>query len=301
MNFPDILVLGATGRIGAVLRHFWPLAQKETSVLWQSRRKIPVQGLNWTIFDPLSDSAALARAARGRSAILCLSGVVPGRGNADAALEHNITLAEAALTAGARSGARVILASSAAVYGNQAGLLAENTPLRPISDYGRAKARMEQSAARAQARTGVTACCLRIGNIAGLDSVLGGWRPGFQLDQFADGRCPARSYIGVATLARVLGDLLRAPRLPPVLNVAAPGLTDMGALLTAAGLPWTPRTPGPDVIPQVQLDTSALEQLSPSDANGSDPNELVAQWRILERDPKSGNRFSGQIARKTKE
>jgi len=296
MNFPSVLVLGATGRIGRILRHCWqqvsPGQGSLGDILWQRRARVanhPVTAaLNWAVFDPLTDPLALTQAAQGRAAILCLAGVIPGRGSGQGAggddLEANWHLAEAAIraaaTAGTPGGTRVLLASSAAVYGNQPGRLAETTPLRPANDYGVAKAEMEQRSAALAARLGVPLCALRIGNIAGIDAALGGWRPGFQLDQFADGSTPQRSYIGGLDLARVLGDLLRHPGLPEVLNIAAPGLVQMGALLTAAGLDWVARPAPQTAIAQVELDCELLQGLSP--LAPADAVQMVTQWRILE-------------------
>ncbi|WP_251134402.1 MULTISPECIES: NAD-dependent epimerase/dehydratase family protein [Roseobacteraceae] len=286
MQFPDILVLGATGRIGTILQRVWTSEVVHGHVLWHTRAAPPDQGQNWISFDPLTDPDALTRAAQGRCAILCLSGVIPGREHSGATLTDNIALALVALRSAAKTGARVLLASSAAVYGNQPGLLSEESPVHPVNDYGRSKLEMERQALHTAQDLGVQCCALRIGNIAGIDSTLGGWRPGFQLDQFADGRTPLRSYISPLTLARVLADLVHAPDLPDVLNVASPGAIEMGHLLDAAQLPWTPRAPQADVIPQVCLDTTRLSQFSshasrinPSEAP---PAEMIEQWRILE-------------------
>ncbi len=277
MHFPEVLVLGATGRIGAILRGCWP----ETGPRWQARR--PRAGSNWRVLDPLADPGALARAAAGCAAVLCLAGAVPGRGRLSRGrLADNAALAEAAVRAAAAAGARVLLASSAAVYGAAGGMLRENAPLAPVSDYGRAKAEMERRAAARAAELGVAVCCLRIGNVAGVDAILGGWRPGFALDRFADGRTPRRSYIGAASLARVLGELAAAPALPPALNVAAPGALEMGALLDAAGLGWTPRVPDDSAIPEVRLCTGTLTRFTGFAAAESTAAEMVVQWRAQE-------------------
>lgn len=271
MEFTRILVLGATGRIGTILRQCWGAE----AALWQTRRKPDAAG--WVMLDLLGDPGGLAGAVTGCVAILCLAGVVPGRGTE---MGDNIALAEAAVRAGAASGARVFLTSSAAVYGNQAGLLDENCALKPQTAYGQAKVDMEARAAALAAELGVAVCALRIGNIAGIDSVLGGWRPGFKLDRFADGRSPRRSYIGVQTLARVLGDLMTGGDLPAALNIAAPGVVGMGALLDAAGLDWQAQ-PAPDTaIAEVVLSTQALARLVtlPAPARAA---ALVAEWRAL--------------------
>lgn len=276
MHFPSVLVLGATGRIGTFLLRLAGRGAIGGDILWQSRRPMP--GPGWAVFDPLTEPAALAAAARGRQAILCLAGVAPGRGGA---MADNARLAAAAVRAGAETGARVLLASSAAVYGTRAGILAETLPPAPVSDYGRAKAGMEARAAELAAGLGVGVTALRIGNVAGADAILGGWRPGFELDRFADGRSPRRSYVGPATLARVLAALAGRDDLPAVLNLAAPGAVEMAALLDAAGLGWRPR-PAPDTaIPEVRLDTGALERFvtfGPADGTAA---AMVAEWRTL--------------------
>lgn len=275
MHFSDILVMGATGRIGRVLQQCWAADAVGRRVLWQGRAVIGLDAAaHQVILAPLSEPAGLAQAAAGRQ-ILCLAGGVPGRGD----LDDNWRLAAAALHA-APPGGRVLLCSSAAVYGNQPGLLAENAPMSSLHAYGLSKVGMEQRATALAADLGVELCLLRIGNIAGLDAILGGWAAGFQLDQFADGSTPVRSYIGGATLARVLADLLMQPQLPAVLNLAQPEGIQMGALLQAAGLSWNPR-PAPDTaIARVVLDTGLLQDLMPLAA--ADAGQMVQEWRTLE-------------------
>ena len=275
MHFPNTLVLGATGRIGRVLQHSWDQAAFGPAVLWQGRVWRGVQQPSHrVVLEPLRDPAGLAQAATGRQ-ILCLAGGIPGRGN----LDDNWPLAEAALRA-APPGGRVFLCSTAAVYGNQPGLLVEAAQLRPANDYGAAKLEMEQRGAALAAEIGVQLCVLRIGNIAGLDAILGGWAPGFQLDQFGDGSTPARSYIGAATLAQVLAALLALPQLPAVVNLAQPGLVQMGALLDAAGLEWIARPAPHSAIARVVLDTGLLQDLL--HLPRADVAEMVQQWRALE-------------------
>lgn len=277
MQVPAILVLGATGRIGRVLQCCW----SEIGVVrWQARNAADQnQALNWAILDPLTDPEALAEAARGCAVILNLAGVIPGRGGD---LNDNSALAEAAIRAGAVTGARVLQASSAAVYGAGAGPLGEMAPLRPFNAYGEAKADMEARGAALAGELGVGFCALRIGNIAGLDAILGGWQPGFALDVFADGRSPRRSYIGARDLAEVLAVLCAAPVLPDALNVAAAPAIEMGALLDAAGLDWTARPAPGSAIAEVVLDVAALQHLVPVPPAMAKPARMVAQWRRLE-------------------
>jgi len=292
-DFPRILVLGASGRLGAMLRQIWPAGQG----LWQARpgseSGLGQGGAEWLRFDPLGEPAALSAAAARADAILCLAGVTPAAAARGADMGDNIALGLAAVRAGARgddgAGVPVLLASSAAVYGAQGGLLSETAPLVPVSAYGRAKAGMEARAADLAAELGVAVTSLRIGNVAGADVLLGGWRAGFALDRFADGRTPRRSYIGPATLARVLGDLaaraMRRRDLPGALNIAAPGAVEMGALLDAAGLAWAPRPAPQGAIPEVALDVTALAGLVPLDPKAGTAQMLVAEWRALAQKP----------------
>jgi nucleoside-diphosphate-sugar epimerase len=200
----------------------------------------------------------------------------------DGDLQDHGRLARTAIAAAAAHNGRVLLASSAAVYGNQPGSLPETAALRPAAPYGQAKQEMEQIASDEADRLGVPLCLLRIGNIAGIDSILGGWKPGFQLDVLTDGHTPARSYIGPETLARVLGHLCITADLPRELNIATPGLTEMGALLDAADRPWTARPAPPGVIAAVHLDTTRLQQLVPLPSGASHPAQMVAEWQGLE-------------------
>lgn len=240
-------LVGATGRVGRMLARAWAARPPAgAGITLQSREAAPGH-LHWPL-----DAPAPARF----DVMIVMAGAVPGR----APVERNAAIARAALRAASASGARrVLLASSAAVYGPGRDL-SEDAPCRPATDYGRAKRAMERVAAAAPVET----CCLRIGNVAGADALLGRLAPrsARRLDRFADGRGPLRSYIGPATLAAVLETLAAHPgRLPAVLNVAAPAPVAMDALLRAAGARWT-WTAAPDgAVQAVTLDCARLAAL----------------------------------------
>ncbi|WP_417585508.1 NAD-dependent epimerase/dehydratase family protein [Pelagibacterium sp.] len=279
MRFPATVVMGATGRIGRLLHFMWSAdPSADRSVTWQGRVRPAWDTGEWCLCDPLIDPGPLAQRAMQAQQILCLAGVVPGQGRD---LDDNIALGLAAVQA-ARPGARVLLASSAAVYGAAPSPLHEDNPPTPAQGYGRAKAEMEARAADLGAARGVSVCALRIGNIAGFDAALGGWRAGFGLDRFADGQTPRRSYIGVATLARVFEHLLCLPDLPPVLNIAQPAPVAMGALLDAADRSWQARPAPPSAIPEVTLDVTRLQRLLPPEAlPPATATGLVAEWSAV--------------------
>src|SRR5690606_10823104 len=153
-----VLVVGGTGRLGALLRLAWTRAG-QGGLVWQGRRP----GAGGPVFDPLTEPRSYAAAARGTTAILSLAGRVGG----DAVeLANHAALGVAALRAAAEAGVpHVFLASSAAVYGGSDGAREEDEP-SPVSDYGRGKLAMEEAArtwvAARPAGPGVT--CLRIAN-----------------------------------------------------------------------------------------------------------------------------------------
>ncbi len=252
-----IVVLGAGGKLGRLLRPMFPRA-----AIWLARTDADI----W-------DNAGLRSALGGAQAVLCLAGITHGRTEP---MEMNVDLARRTLDAARDVGAgRVFLFSSAAVYGRGDGRLQESGPTAPMSPYGIAKLAMEDAVgAHAHPST-----VLRLGNVAGADAILGGWRPGFALDTFPDGTTPQRSYIGPARLAHVLSDLCHCPNLPPLINVAAPGMVRMGALLDAAGLEWRPRPADGETIAQVHLDTAVLERFIKFGVLDSTPAGIVADWK----------------------
>lgn len=254
------LVLGASGEIGRSLARVWAMTVPEAGPgLWQHRpgapppdvRPVGVPSLSWDILTEAPPALPV-----GLSGIVVLAGVTSGDA---AALALNTRLAEAALALARAHGiARVLLASSQAVYGAHPGPARENSLCAPLSAYGAAKLAMEQALAHAPEVT-----ALRIGNYAGSGALFRAARQGLvSLDQFPDGRSPVRSYIGPVSLARVLAALLAAPgALPPVLNVALPGGVEMAALLQAAALPFTLRPAPATALPEAVMDVAQLEGL----------------------------------------
>lgn len=248
------VMLGAGGRLARLLRPRWPGPAD-----WMTRTDADID--NPQVLDAVLDGADV---------IFCFAGATHDSG---IPMERNVTLARKTLDAAKK--ARVFLFSSAAVYGALAGQLSEDGPTAPLTAYAMSKCAMETMAAAHTSRS----VSLRLGNVAGADAILGGWHPGFKLDQLADGTTPARSYIGPGRLAQVLHDLAHADALPPVLNVAAPGTIQMGHLLDAAALTWSPRPAVPQTIARVDLSTDGLAQFTTFDPSDSTAAGIVADWR----------------------
>jgi nucleoside-diphosphate-sugar epimerase len=271
-----LLVTGAGGRLGRLLREVWSRELPPgISPLWSPRRAGRPGDLIWDFDAPPPDLPPGA-------VILHLAGVTSGTVDQ---LGQNILMAErlgrAARVAGAM---RVLCASTVAVYRPGPLPLTEATPPDPQSPYGASKWAAEQALAAELAGSGVGLTCLRIANVAGADALLGGAAGSGHavvLDPVpGQGFGPERSYIGPQSLARCLADLAERGDLPAVLNLAQPGVVAMGRLLTAAGLDWRFGPPRAGVVPRVVVDTGRLDGLVALDR--ASPEGIVAELRAVE-------------------
>lgn len=282
LDLPRVLVIGGTGRLGALLRAAWALREPGLLPIWQSRSPETPPARAALRFDPLTEPAAFAAAARAADAVVMLAGVTAGPPEA---LAVNADLARAARLAA--SGRPVIFASSAAVYGaaqppDPSRGWAEDDPLAPSAPYGAAKAAAEAALAGMPG-----AVVLRIGNVAGADALLGRPAPagGRRLDTFADGRAPRRSYIGPQALAHALARLAGLAAggiaLPDRINLALPGVVGMDDLLRADAQDWQPVAAPAGAIPEVRLDVTRALDLGLIPEAPVRPAALVADLRAL--------------------
>lgn len=270
-----MLVTGAGGRLGRLLRRACARdGSGGMAVTFQSRR--PGTGLAWAPGDPLSH---LPRAGT----VLALWGRTEG--TQDELAENAALVGTSQAVARACGARRLFHVSSAAVYGRGAGLR-EETPLAPLSDYGRAKRAMEQAVFRLPAEDGIAHCCLRLSNVVGADSLAPGLtaEAPVPVDRFDDGTGPMRSYIAASDLLRVVLALAARPpeELPRLLNVAAPRPLRMEDLLREAGrdIAWRP---APDsAVQAVTLDTGRLSRQLPDLAMLSTAKGQIADWKELE-------------------
>lgn len=271
--------------------HHWPHQPGGAGVLASQRNPTALVpgAFHWA---PLEGPAGLMRQlgpAITPSALIMLGGVTHGPGVTERDLEGNRHLALACVEAARVAGiGRVLLASSAAVYGvdGSGAAFAETSLPRPKSAYGRAKLAME-AVGEVGRQAGIEVCVLRIGNVAGADALLAPLtgrsanpkRP-LQIPGYADGLGPLRSYIGPATLARVLAALSGHPGpLPQVLNLATPEPVRMMDLARAAGWPYQVISPPANAHQSITLDCSLLASLLPMAPADSLPAEMVRQWK----------------------
>jgi len=241
-----LIIIGAGGRIGRLLRKLWtenPV--RGVSTIWLTRQ-------DWDI------GAQRPPALPTGGIVLDLAGVTRDDFGRNPLLASEVAELSGAL------GCKLIYVSSASVYPGGAMPMDEDCAPAPLSAYGRSKV-----AAELAVRTiAPDATVLRVGNIAGADALLGGNSPGnlVLLDQTATGlRGPVRSYIGPHVLADGLASLcqraLAAQGLPPTLNLAQPGPVAMADLLDAAGYSWAFKDPRDGVIDRVELSLDRLLRL----------------------------------------
>ncbi|WP_296478648.1 NAD(P)-dependent oxidoreductase [Roseinatronobacter sp.] len=274
MNAPRVLILGASGRLGGMLRRHWIEAHAHPVWQFRSPPSRTVSRGSVHVCDPLVNLPDCGPV----DAVVSLAGIVPGK---TASLSLNTELGLAAIDCAGMLGARhVFLSSSAAVYGAAASPLHEDGTADPVSAYGQAKLAMEEAARLRAARYGIAVTALRIGNVAGADALLGQNRNRYRLDQLVDGRGPVRSYIGPREFARLLQALsclaCRGATLPTRLNLALPGCVAMADLCRAAATPFDWHPAPAHALQSVVLDVARLAALVP--LPWADPAEIVADW-----------------------
>ncbi|SMX26151.1 NAD dependent epimerase/dehydratase family protein [Pelagimonas phthalicica] len=271
------LVLGASGKIGRMLRASWTLKPpQDIEFIYVYRNDPPEEGgIVWTPEESCENLPDI-------DVILALWGATPSNGSA---LNANVSLAHSALKLALAKGARKVLhCSSAAVYAPQGHVLSEEDAGEAANAYGQSKLEMERAIqAWDQENPGkIENVMLRIGNVAGAESLFGNMTPGGEvfLDRFPNGKGPERSYIAPPDLGQVIADLIRAKTVTGPINVASPEPVEMAELAVAAGchVTWKP-APG-NAVQSVVLDTRRLQAICDLGANASDPTHLVEGAKI---------------------
>ena len=258
----DLIVTGAGGRLGRILRAAWAEEAGPLRPVWTGRGVgLPVQ---WDMLAEMPQG--LPRGA----VVLHLAGATL-QGD-PSAMRRNTDLVPPLLRMCQKTGARRLLFMSSAPVYPPGGPWAETADLAPSTAYGRSKAEAE-ALVRAQSHVPVT--ILRPGNIAGADALLGPRGPGEILLDPVPGQLggPLRSWIGARLLAQVLAALCQRD-LPPVLNLAQGPPLRMGELLQASGLPWRYGA-APAAVPIATQDAALLQTILPLPRAG--PARLAAE------------------------
>lgn len=244
MARPRVFIPGGGGKIGRLLQREWS-SQEDFEPVFLERS-------DWDIL------MGKAPQLKGSDLVLDLAGTVRGD------VLQNPKLAARIAKWAAEAGAVHFYMSSASVYPGGPEPMLETGQLAPSSAYGQSKVDGEIAASSAFPKTVI----LRLGNVAGLDALLGGLRKSQRavLDQVAGhSGGPVRSYVGPKTLARILSELLKMAidggALPSVINIAQPNPVPMADLLMASGHDWEFGPVRSGVIPRVELSTERLTTL----------------------------------------
>ncbi len=276
----SIVVLGAGGRVAAMLRRIWATDGTERRIAaWTARRPGDADTLSWS---PGAPATHVPRA----HTVIAAWGVTSGT---EAELAANTRLAHAAMDLADEIGAvRVLHFSSAAVYDGGEHRWDEADTPRPRSAYGAAKLAMEEAVLErcSAERTGCANCCLRLANVAGADQLFAAMTGDrvVTLDRFPDGAGPRRSYLAPTELAATLRALADLPpeALPSRLNVAGPGPVAMAEIVQAAGKPLVWRDAPETALPEMALATERLEALVgplPRSADAAALAEEGTRWQ----------------------
>lgn len=269
-----VLVLGASGKLGKMLRAAWAeMCPPLVELVYCTRKSSEGGDIVWS---PGGNTDHLPQV----DAIVALWGAVPGAGHR---LDSNSTLARAAVDlAGCLGADRVLHCSSAAVYRPEGALLCEEDEAEPPSDYGKSKRNMESLIeALSQEQGAPSMVSMRIANVAGADSLFANMKPEgkLRLDRFPGGQGPLRSYVAPDDLARAIIALVLAKDITGPINIAAPKATAMEDLAQAVGCQVTWQDAPPQAISSVCLSTARLARILPLPDQSSDASYLVNSAR----------------------
>jgi nucleoside-diphosphate-sugar epimerase len=248
-----VFLLGGNGKLGRMMQRIWQPECFRVVPVSRTGQGI-ADGLCWSPGDDVPDVPNVI-------AVVALWGVTPGT---DGLLQDNVRLAEEAMTFGKRIGAKVVLhCSSGAVYRPCLDPIPETTPPDPQSPYGQSKWDMEQAIKVGATPGSPRQVIMRIGNVAGGDSLFANLRRGGKvtLDRFGDNVGASRSYIAPTDLARSIERLIVTPDAEGVFNIAAPKPTAMADLALASDVAVEWRSAPPAAFPMMWLDTTRLNRL----------------------------------------
>lgn len=236
-----VLLTGATGLIGREAAI--ALGQNGHDVVALSRRGTPVEGSNETMAADLLDLAAMRRAiigARAEALVHLAWFDGPGRMGAVENLDWAVATIGLVRAFAAAGGRRVVAAGSCAEYDwREDQPFTEESPLRPQSLYGVAKARTGQMLTESAPALGLSVVWPRIFFVYGprepegrlLGDVIAGLRARREV-ACTDG-VQERDFLATPDIAAALVHLLEGPAEGPV-NVASGQSTPVRDLITTA-------------------------------------------------------------------
>jgi len=260
-----VLLLGANGKLGQMVRYFWPKTDELITLARNAQADIV-----WSI-DQNMDAFPKA------DVVLALWGQTKVT---QESLNENADLAAAAQRIGQKVGAKMVIhASTAAVYRPTRTPSRESDLPSPQNLYGQSKVMMEQSPALGD---GPSAVVLRIGNVIGADGLFNAIRAGgaIVLDTFEDGKGPLRSYVTPDFLTDALWRLsqMHPQDIKSPLNISQRPDLWMEDILQALGQSYTMREAPKGANQYACLDSTCLYSLLDLSQDEKTVQDLLAPW-----------------------
>lgn len=234
-----VLVTGATGLLGRALLE--RLSQGPFETIGVARSAPERNGfVSADLVDPAGAQAAIAFSPE---AIVHLAGTTGA--DETELVRNNISATRSLLQAVADFGLRpyVIVAGSAAEYEESAGLIGEDSPVGPVTAYGRIKAAQTELARNECAAAGIPLTVLRPFNVVSPDlpasTALGNMRRQLLAQRGSPRtlRCGrldvVRDYVTARFVAETIVRLLEVDDRPPVLNVCSGVGIELRAIVDA--------------------------------------------------------------------
>ena len=263
-----LLVSGGTGLLGAaVLAEARRDPALEISATFHRADPPPGDGVRWRPLDLRAKGSATALVDQCRPDVVlhCAVAIAPAD-LGPVIVEGSAELAHAAHA----TGARMIHVSSDMVFDGASGPFAESSPLSPITDYGRAKARAEEAVRREHESATIVRTSL-LYRLVPPDRSLGAWLDGLARGAayplFTDEiRCPAHAL----DVARALLELARR---------RARGEESAGVLHAVGPEPISRHAFGVMVLRALGHDPRLATAARSADSGMTRPRELVLTTR----------------------
>ncbi|MEH1015653.1 NAD-dependent epimerase/dehydratase family protein [Micromonospora sp. CPCC 206060] len=301
-----VLVTGGAGFIGSNLVHRLDRAGWHTVVLddFSTGRPENLAGSRAEVINgSVGDPAALARALDGVSAAVHLAAetsVLRSMAEPIGCHDRNVTASLHLLEEACRRDVHVVLASSAAVYGDREQLpLREDSPTTPVSPYGASKLAMEQYGNLYATTFRTRVLTLRFFNVFGPHQDAHGACPvvprfvqavlrGEPVTMFGTGK-QSRDFVPVSFVTRVIHRAIEEGLTAPgPVNVGSGTATPIHRLaelvqeVTGRAVPVVHLPERPGEIHESYADVSLLHRLLPGLARISLRRELQATTRWLD-------------------
>lgn len=279
MTLGNILILGAGGMLGTMLRRYLK-ARTRDSLFFQSRRNSSDIALVWSL--GVSEFSILERFILEKNVkkIVMLYG---GRSATESNNGIDLELIEGCFEVFNKANVdRILVASSSAVYADKPGnIYREEDPVSSCGAYQKEKVNLEILSKKFSDQF-EDLLLMRLSNVLGADSLTKQFvyskNHKFSLNKYKNGFLK-RSYLSPSSFAHIIDDLLYSERkLPSVMNISTYQELSMDQILIGLGVPFSEniiQSAGRNVI----LDNSLLNSFVELPSEYADMNFALADLK----------------------